>query len=99
MLAGLHLDQLSGHTDAVIGFAQAAFEHIAHTQLPPDLLHIDCPPLEGKGRVAGDDEQGRIARQSSDHVLGNTVGEELLLGVARPIGKRQYCDRRLVGQC
>src|SRR3954454_1527933 len=41
MLAGFGLDQLRGDADAVAGFAQAAFEHVAHTQFAPDLLHID----------------------------------------------------------
>ena len=41
MLAGLGLDQLRGDADSVPGFAQAAFEHIAHAELMPDLFHID----------------------------------------------------------
>jgi hypothetical protein len=45
VVAGLRLDQLRGHPDAVAGLAQAAFEHIAHTELEPDLLHIYRSPL------------------------------------------------------
>src|SRR5205823_1600013 len=33
-----------------------------------------------------------------DDVLGNTVGKEFLLGVARHVSERQYRDRRLVGE-
>ena len=57
MIAGLGLDQLRGDPDAVAGFAHAAFEHIAHAQFAPDLLHIDRAALVGEARIAGDDEQ------------------------------------------
>ena len=33
-----------------------AFQHIAHSKLAPDLLHIDGAPLVCEARVASDDE-------------------------------------------
>jgi hypothetical protein len=36
---------LRGDADPIAGFAQAAFEHIAHAKLAPDLLHVDCAAL------------------------------------------------------
>jgi len=92
VLAALGLDQLRGDADAIAGFAQAAFEHIAHTELASDLLHIDRAALVAEGRIARDDEQRRIARQRGDDVLGDPVGEELLLGVATHIREGQHCD-------
>ena len=62
MIAGLRLDQLGGDADAVGGFAQAAFEHIAYAQFAPNLADLDRPPLVGERRIAGDDEQRRVAR-------------------------------------
>src|SRR6267142_1269820 len=40
-----------------------------------------------RSRVPGDDEQRGIARQRSDDVLGDPVGDELLLGVAAHVGE------------
>ena len=57
VLTGLGLDELGGDADAVARFAQTAFEDIAHTQLAPNLFHIDRAPLVGEGRVACYDEQ------------------------------------------
>jgi hypothetical protein len=62
------------------------------------LLYVDGTVLVGEGRIAGDDEQGRIARQGGDYVLGDPVREELLLWVAAHIGEGQHRNRRLVGQ-
>src|SRR6516162_2979460 len=85
MLSGLRLDQLYSDADAIDGLAQAAFENITHAQIAADLLHVDDTVLVGERRIAGDDEQGRIARQCGDHVLGNPVREELLIRVATHI--------------
>src|SRR5437667_8599628 len=40
VVAALCLDQLACNPDAVARFAQAAFEHIANSQLAPNLLHV-----------------------------------------------------------
>ena len=56
MLAALGLNTLRGDANAIAGFAQAAFEHIAHTKFAADLLHVDRTALVGEGRIARDDE-------------------------------------------
>src|SRR5215469_11892093 len=56
MLAGLGLDQLAGDANAIAGFPQAAFEHIAHAQIAANLLHINSAALVGEGGVARDHE-------------------------------------------
>jgi hypothetical protein len=78
--------------------AQAAFEHIAHAELAPDLLHIDVPALVGEAGIASDDKQRGISGERGDDVLGDAVGEEFLLGIAAHIGKRKHRDRGSVGQ-
>ena len=42
------LDELAGDANAVAGFAQAAFEHVADAEFPPHLFHVDCAPLVGE---------------------------------------------------
>ena len=42
------LDQLRCYADAVPGFAETAFEHIAHAELASHLLHIDDAALVSK---------------------------------------------------
>jgi hypothetical protein len=43
MRAARRIDQLAGDADAFSRLADAAFEHVAHAQLAPDLLHVDRP--------------------------------------------------------
>jgi hypothetical protein len=54
--------------------------------------------LVGEGRIAGDDEQPADAAEGGNDLLDHAVGEILLLRIAAHIGKRQYRDRRLVGE-
>ena len=58
---------MPGDAHPVPGFAHAAFEHVAHTQLSRYLLHIDGAALVGEGGVAGDDKepQNRVRNRLS----------------------------------
>ena len=78
--------------DPATRFAHAAFEHIAHAQFLADFLDVDGLALVGKGRIAGDHREGAPAGEHRDDVLGDAVGEKLLLGIAAEIGERQYRD-------
>jgi hypothetical protein len=78
--------------------APRAFEDIAHTQLTPDLLHVDQLAFVSKTRIAGDHEEPADSRERGDDFLDHAVGEILLLRVAAHIGERQHRDRRLVGE-
>jgi len=93
------VDQLRGDAHATACLAHGAFEHITHAEFAPDLLHIDGAAFVGEARIAGDDEEPFDPRQRSDDLLDHSVGEIFLLRVTAHILKRQYCDRRLVGQC
>jgi hypothetical protein len=97
MPASLDLDQLRGDADPVAGFAQTAFEHIANAQFAPDFFHIDRATLVDQARTAGDDEQRRIARQCGDDVLGDAIGEELLVGIGAHVLEWQHRYRGFVG--
>src|SRR5215469_8512889 len=57
MCAGFSVDQLRGYPETTAGFAHRTFEHIAHAELAPDLLHIDRLALVRETRIPGDDEK------------------------------------------
>src|SRR5712692_2494910 len=82
VVAGFGLDQLRGDADAVAGFTQAAFEHVAHAKLAPDLAKVRGFALVGKARIAGDDEEPRQPRDRGNDLLDDAVDEILLLGIA-----------------
>src|SRR5215472_11395152 len=98
-MAGVGLDQLSGDAYPTTRFAHAALEHIADAQVLPDLFDVDGLTLIGEGRVAGDYRKGAPAGEHRNDVLGDAVGEKLLLGVAAEIGKRQDRDRAPIVEC
>src|SRR5262249_39311591 len=78
MRAGFGIDQLRVDAYLVAGASDAAFEHVANLQLPPDLLRLDRLALVGEGRIAGDDKTVLDARQVGGQVLGNAVSQVLL---------------------
>jgi hypothetical protein len=88
------------HVDAHLhaGAAHAAFEHVAHAELPAHLLDVDALLLVGERRVARDHEQAGDLGDVGDDVFGDAVGEVFLLGIAAHVGERQHRERGLVGQ-
>ena len=93
---GLGIDQLHRDAHAVARLAHAALDHVLHAELRRHLLDPDRAVLVHEGRVARDHEQVAKARERGDDVLGQAVGEELLLGIAAHVDERQDRDRRLV---
>ena len=77
--------------------AHAAFEHVAHAEFAPDLLRVDRLALVGEGGVAGDDEAVGEMREVGGQVVGDAVGEIVLLLVAAQILERQDDDRETRG--
>src|SRR6516165_11466567 len=63
------VDQLRGDAHATACLAHGAFEHIAHAEFAPDLLHIDGAAFVGEARVASDDEEPFDPREGSDDLL------------------------------
>ena len=57
-------------------------------ELAPDILDLRRLILVGERRRAADHEQGAEPRKLGDHVLGQTVGEVVLIGVAAEVGER-----------
>jgi hypothetical protein len=98
MRAAGSLDELRRHPHPVPRLAHAAFEDVAHAELAPDVSDPDRPSVVGKARVASDDEQKPQFRERSDDLVGDTLGEEILLWISAHIDKWQYRNRGLVGQ-
>ena len=74
--------------------AHAAFQDVAHAELPPDLPHVHGAALVGEARIAGDDEQPADLRERGDDVLDHAVGEVVLLRIAAHVRERKDGDRR-----
>ena len=90
------IDELAGDAQAVARPAHASLDHIADTQLAPDLLHVHGPALVGEARIPCDDEQVAEVSQGSDDVLHNAVGKIFLLRIAAQVLKRHHRNRRPV---
>ncbi len=58
----------------------------------------DVLALEAEGRGAGDDLEARYATEAVEHLLGETVGEILLVRVAGEVLERQHGDGRILGR-
>ena len=95
--AVLAVDQLGVDAHAIAGLAHASLQDRAHAEVLAHLRDVGRLALVGEGGVAGDDEQARNLGQIGDDVLGDAVGEILLLGIARHVVEGQHCDRGLVG--
>jgi len=50
------IDQLCVDQDFVIDPPHAAFQHVAHPELPPDRIRVDRTAFVDVGRLACDDE-------------------------------------------
>src|SRR5262245_4278671 len=67
--AGGRVDQLPGDADTIGGPAHATFKHVADSELPANLLHVDSAALVREARVACDHKQPADARQGRDDFL------------------------------
>ena len=86
------IDQLRGDPHPIARLADAPLEHVANAERLADFLHMDVLALEGERGIAGDDEELRQFRQGRDDVLGDAVGEIVLLRIAAHILEGQDRD-------
>jgi hypothetical protein len=92
------VDELGGDPHPIARFADAPLQDITHAERLADLLDMNVPALEREGGIAGDDEELGQFRQSRDDVLGDAVGEIVLLCIAAHVLERQDRDRWLFGR-
>ena len=97
MRARLRVDQLRVDPHPVLVALHGAFEDVTHAKFLADLLGVDRLALEGKGRVARDDETVADAREIGRQVLGYAVGEIVLGRVAGEIGEGQHDEGKMRG--
>ena len=91
-----HIDELGSDAQPVAGLAHAPLDDGPDVQSTADLTHVLILALEGEGRGPRHHAQALHLGQGVDDLLGNTVAEELLLGIGRQIGERQHRHRRPV---
>jgi hypothetical protein len=83
---------LAGDAHSLAGFANTAFEHIAHAQFVRHLLHVNGLALVREARITGDDEEPRQARDRGRDFLDNAIHEIILFDIAGHILKGQHCQ-------
>ncbi len=87
--AGLGVGELDGEAHLLGAVAQAALHDIAHAEFAADRPGLDRPPLVGLGRGLRDDEGAGGPGEVGGQVLGDLLGEVILLRVAGLVGERQ----------
>src|SRR6516164_1626433 len=98
MRSSRSIDELPSYADPVSRLAHAAFEHITHPELAPDLFYVHGAAFVSEARIARYHEQLARTRQRRNDFLHHAVGEILLLGIATHVLKWQDGNRRLVWQ-
>jgi len=96
MRASGGIDELSRDAHSVCRFAHAPFQHVAHSKLASDLLHVNGAPLVGEARVACDHEQLSEMRQRGNDLLHYSISEIVLLWIGAQIGEGENSDCRLI---
>jgi len=93
------VDELHRDPHAVAGLAHAAVEHGRHVQLARDLRDVVAAVLELERRCARRHAQPRHLRQHVQQLVGQTLGEVLVVGAGAAIRERQHRDGRDTRRC
>src|SRR5271165_2013362 len=93
MRTRLRIDQLCVDPDLVARPLDASFEDIANAQLVANLLGLGRLVAVAERGIAGNYKHVSDPRQIGRQVLGDRVGEILLVRVAVQVGERQHDDR------
>ena len=78
--AVLHFDELGTDPKLIAGFADTALENVVDTETLPDLLDAECAAID--------------LGQCADQLLGEAIGEVLVVGIAAQVVERQDRYRR-----
>ncbi len=93
MIGAERVDQLHIDADLLAGFLHAALQDVPDIEIARDIGKVGSLALVGKGLVAGDDEQRRDLGEIGGEILGDAVGEILLLGIAADVVEGQDHQR------
>ncbi len=81
-----------GNSCVVPGLADAALDDVSNAEFAGDTDHVHRRALVGERRIPRDHEQPMDLGKRGDDVLGNAVGEILLLRIAGHVLERQHGD-------
>jgi hypothetical protein len=93
MRAGLGRNELRVDRDRLADAPHAPFERVAHVEVAAELLCVDRLALIGERGLVRDHEAAGQMREVGGEIVGEAVGEIILLGVAAEVGERQDDDR------
>jgi hypothetical protein len=93
VIAGVDADQLHRDPYRAAGLAHAALEYVGHVQRLGDLLDPRRPALEVEAGGARRHPQLRHPGEQADQLLGQAVGEVLLVLRLAHVDERQDRDR------
>ena len=88
MYIGLGVNQLGVDPHQLARAADAAFQHITHTELAADLPGVDLLVLEGESGIARDDDHIGEPRQIGRQILCDPVRKILLVRIRCRDGQR-----------
>src|SRR5262245_331007 len=86
------IEEPGGDAHAVRRLTHAAFKHVVHAQIAPNVLYVHGPALVGEARATRDHREPGELRQGSRDVLDEAAYKTFLLGAVRNIreGKHRY---------
>ena len=96
--AGGRVDELRRDPDPLAYPAHAALQDVADAQPGARFPGVHHYPFKGEGGLARGHEQPGDLGEVGSKVVGDTVGEMLLVGVAAHVRERQHHDGRPLGR-
>ena len=90
----LGVDQLGRDPNLLVRSLDAPLQHVAHAELSANLLAVDRLVPIGERRVARNYKHVDDAREIERHILGNAVGEILLVRGAAKAGEGQHDNQQ-----
>lgn len=98
LLAEVRIHEPCRHAHPGAVAPDAAFEDVASPERTPDPAHVHVAVAVGEGRAAGDHREATPVGERRDHLLGEAVGEVLLVGALAQVLEGQHGHRRPVEQ-
>src|SRR6266436_1111527 len=84
--------------NAALHPANAAFKHVVHPLVAPDVPYVHSPALVGEAQTARDDRKPAELRKLGRDVLYEALDESVLFGVLRNAREGKNCYRGLAGK-
>src|SRR5215204_6362787 len=88
------INELGDDAHTVAGSTYAPLEQRAYLQRRPDFAQALLAVLEWHHGRAGNHLQGANLGKLRDHVFGDAVGKEFVLGIGAEVPERKHGDRR-----